>query len=66
MRRRETANVRNAIDAMDITQELKLHLNKEHAWQIQPCSALTGAGLMEGMDWVAHTVRNQRSWGGQR
>lgn len=48
----------SAMDPVEITQSLKLHLNKEHAWHIQPCSAVTGAGLMEGMDWVAHTLRN--------
>ena len=49
-----------AMTPVEITQQLKLHLNKEHSWQIQPCSALTGSGLFEGMDWVAHTLRTKR------
>ena len=49
-----------ALSPMEISQQLKLHMNKEHAWQIQPCSAVTGAGLFEGMDWVAHTLRTRR------
>ncbi len=49
-----------AMSAIEITQALKLHLNKEHAWQIQPTSAVNGTGLMEGMDWLAHTLRTKR------
>ena len=30
------------------------------AWQIQTCSALTGDGLHEGMDWLTHTLKQQR------
>mmetsp|Transcript_16465 Transcript_16465/g.33105 ORF Transcript_16465/g.33105 Transcript_16465/m.33105 type:complete len:88 (+) Transcript_16465:1-264(+) len=53
-------DIEGAMSPIEITQLLKLHLNKEHAWQIQPCSAVTGAGLFEGMDWVAHTLRTKR------
>ena len=42
-------DLEGAMSPIEITQQLKLHLNKDHAWQIQPCSALTGAGLFEGM-----------------
>ena len=52
-------DVQGAMSAVEITQALKLHSNKDHAWQIQPCSALTGTGLFEGMDWVAHTLRTK-------
>ena len=53
-------DLEGAMTPVEITQQLKLHLNKEHSWQIQPCSALTGSGLFEGMDWVAHTLRTKR------
>jgi len=53
-------DLKGAMSPIEITQQLKLHQNKEHAWQIQPCSAVTGAGLFEGMDWVAHTLRTKR------
>jgi len=49
-----------AMTAVEITQQLQLHANKQHAWQIQPCSALTGTGIYEGMDWLAHTLKNKR------
>ena len=48
-----------AMSPMEITQQLKLHLNKERAWQIQPCSGLTGTGLFEGMDWVVHHLKKE-------
>ena len=53
-------DLEGAMSPIEITQQLQLHLNKEHAWQIQPCSALTGDGLVEGMDWVAHTLQNKQ------
>ena len=53
-------DVPGAATAMEISQHLKLHALKEISWQIQACSALTGAGLHEGLDWVAHTLRNKR------
>ena len=53
-------DVEGALSAVEITEALKLHSNKDHAWQIQPCSAVNGKGLFEGMDWIAHTLRNKR------
>tara|TARA_B110001452_G_scaffold204756_1_gene174741 strand:- start:544 stop:1053 length:510 start_codon:yes stop_codon:yes gene_type:complete len=53
-------DVEGALTAMEISQHLKLHALKQQSWQIQACSALTGTGLQEGMDWMAHTLRNKR------
>ena len=53
-------DLEGAMTAVDITQHLSLHSNKQHPWQIQPCSALTGKGLYEGMDWLAHTLRTKK------
>uniref|UniRef100_A0A7S4BC43 Uncharacterized protein n=1 Tax=Chrysotila carterae TaxID=13221 RepID=A0A7S4BC43_CHRCT len=49
-----------AMTAVEITQQLQLHANKQHAWQIQPCSAKTGDGLYEGLDWMVHTLKSNR------
>ena len=49
-----------AMNAGEIAQQLKLHTNKDASWQIMPCSTKTGAGLFEGFDWLAHTLRNKR------
>ena len=62
-------DVNGAMSAVEISQQLKLHASKLASWQIQPCSALTGAGLAEGMDWLAHVLRTRAlgrwgsSWG---
>lgn len=28
-------------------------------WQLQPCSAVTGEGLMEGMDWMVRDIASR-------
>jgi len=53
-------DMEGAMTAMEISQSLKLHALKQQSWQIQACSAVTGLGLHEGMDWVAHTLRTKR------
>jgi ADP-ribosylation factor-like protein 5B len=53
-------DLQGAMSAVEITQALNLHTHKQHAWQIQPCSGVTGAGLAEGMDWLAHTLKQKR------
>ena len=43
------------------TAQLQLHAHKTQSWHIQDCSAISGRGIYEGMDWVTHTLRNKRS-----
>lgn len=35
---------------------MQLDAIKSHRWRIQPCSAVTGANLVEGLDWVVKDV----------
>jgi len=51
----------DAMTAVEITEALQLHANKQHAWQIQACSAVTGEGLYEGLDWLTHALKNRAS-----
>lgn len=37
-------------------QALDLPSIKSHRWRIQPCSAVTGENLIEGLDWVTTDV----------
>lgn len=37
-------------------QALDLDSIKSHRWRIQPCSAVTGAHLVDGLDWVVKDV----------
>ena len=40
-----------------VTEALSLHSIKTHDWQIQPCCALTGDGISEGLDWIVARVK---------
>ena len=40
-----------------IAELLHLHHIRDRVWQIQPCSAKTGDGLNQGMDWVVKYVK---------
>ena len=57
------ANKQDLADAMgpaELCDALGLHAIKSHDWHIQACSAKTGAGLNEGMGWVAARVGKQK------
>ncbi|KJX93761.1 unnamed protein product [Zymoseptoria tritici ST99CH_1A5] len=42
--------------AGDISEALKLGELKDRNWSIMACSAVTGKGVTEGMDWLVQTV----------
>ena len=49
------ANKQDLQDAMtveELTTSLALHSIRNHDWHIQACCALTGAGLLEGINWI--------------
>jgi small GTP-binding protein len=39
-----------------IMQDYELDKIKNHSWQIQPCSALRGEGLIEGLKWLSEQL----------
>eukprot|EP00898_Chlorokybus_atmophyticus_P001689 jgi/Chlat1/2520/Chrsp175S02379 len=41
----------------DIAESLNLHTLRDRKWQIQPCSAKSGEGLQEGMEWLVKQVK---------
>eukprot|EP00993_Chasmostoma_nieuportense_P004530 NODE_5196_length_685_cov_34.620072_g5033_i0.p1 GENE.NODE_5196_length_685_cov_34.620072_g5033_i0~~NODE_5196_length_685_cov_34.620072_g5033_i0.p1 ORF type:complete len:180 (+),score=41.84 NODE_5196_length_685_cov_34.620072_g5033_i0:62-601(+) len=45
-----------ALTAAEITEKLNLHAIRDRKWQIHPCSAKTGEGLQDGMQWAVKTV----------
>ncbi|EPS61189.1 hypothetical protein M569_13610, partial [Genlisea aurea] len=49
-------DLKGAMTPAEITEALALHGIKNHDWHIQPCSALTGDGLYDGMGWIAERV----------
>lgn len=36
----------------ELTQALMLHSIRNHDWHIQACCALTGEGLLDGINWI--------------
>ena len=49
-------DLKGSMSAAEITEALALHSIKSHDWQIQPCCALTGDGISEGLDWIVARV----------
>ena len=50
----------NALSPGEITTELGLNELRERTWQILPCSAKTGEGLQEGMEWLVEQINGQK------
>lgn len=49
----------NAMDAGEVTEELELNNLRDRRWHIQGCSAKTGDGLQEGMEWVVSEINSK-------
>ncbi|CDZ98596.1 gtp-binding protein [Phaffia rhodozyma] len=52
-------DVSNALTPAEIKEALDLPSIKSHRWRIQPCSAVTGENLVEGLDWVVEDVASR-------
>lgn len=46
----------NAATPAELTSELGLDKLRDRTWQILPCSAKTGAGLQDGMEWLVEQI----------
>ncbi|KAG6853717.1 ADP-ribosylation factor-like protein 2 [Blastosporella zonata] len=49
-------DLQGSLSAAEIQQALDLGVITTHHWKIWPCSAVTGANLVEGLDWVVGDV----------
>jgi ADP-ribosylation factor 1/2 len=45
-------DLKNAMDVTEMKDKLKL-CNIKQQWYLQPCSAHTGDGIFEGLDWLS-------------
>lgn len=45
-----------ALSVREITQRLELQKIQGREWYVQGCSARTGEGVFEGMDWFTRTI----------
>ncbi|KAI6226499.1 ADP-ribosylation factor-like protein 3 [Aphelenchoides fujianensis] len=49
----------NAAPASEIADGMQLlSLSRDRIWQIQACSALTGEGIKEGMEWISKNIKS--------
>ena len=46
----------NAKTAEDIADALSLSISRTRTWQILPCSAKTGEGLQDAMEWIVEQI----------
>jgi len=49
-----------ALPANEISESLGLHNVRERAWTIQACSAKSGEGLQEGMEWIVQKMEEKK------
>lgn len=52
-------DLKNALSASDITSKLALKDVKQ-VYHIQACSAVEGTGVMEGLEWLATSLRGKK------
>ncbi|XP_071426201.1 ADP-ribosylation factor-like protein 3 isoform X3 [Pithys albifrons albifrons] len=49
-----------AAPADEIAEGLNLHTYRDREWQIQACSALSGEGVQDGMNWISSQIMNRK------
>ena len=53
--------VSRAATVTQVADKMELHrYSSTHEWFVQPCSAIHGEGIYEGLDWVATTLSKRR------
>lgn len=50
----------NAMKVQEVTERLGLNKLRDRQWYIQGCSAPTGDGLYEGLDWLSNTLSKRK------
>jgi ADP-ribosylation factor-like protein 2 len=51
-------DIAGALTPKEIRDVLELDKIERH-WSIFPCSAMTGDGLLEGIDWVVNDIKSR-------
>jgi ADP-ribosylation factor-like protein 3 len=55
----------SALSPGEITTELALNELRERTWTILPCSAKTGEGLQEAMEWLVEQINTDKGKEGE-
>ncbi len=50
----------NAARASEIAEGLNLHTIRDRAWHIQPCSAISGEGVKDGLAWISKNIQKKK------
>jgi len=50
-------DVKGSLSPATISKELNLTSLRTQRWQIQPCCALTGEGLFQGLEWIVSLIK---------
>jgi ADP-ribosylation factor protein 1 len=50
----------NAMKVQEVTERLGLNKLRNRQWFVQGCSAPTGDGLFEGLDWLSNTLTKRK------
>ncbi|WKY06882.1 hypothetical protein Q1695_006788 [Nippostrongylus brasiliensis] len=49
----------NAMDATEVSKALDMHMIRDREWSVQMSNAITGEGLVEGLEWLHGVVMNK-------
>lgn len=50
----------NSAAASEIAEGLNLHTIRDRAWIIQACSALSGEGVKDGLNWISKNIPRKK------
>lgn len=50
----------NSVSAAELADKMNLRSLRGREWYIQACSATSGTGVYEGLDWLASAVNNKK------
>ena len=50
----------NAARSNEIAEELSLHTIRDRPWYIQPCSAVSGEGVKDGLTWMSNSIKKKK------
>ena len=50
----------NSMDTSEVVERIGMHNMRGRDWHVQSCTATTGDGLWEGLDWLNDTLQSKR------
>ena len=56
-------DIKDAMGVVELSEALNLQHVKTHDWHMQPCCAVTGEGLLEGLGWISQRVHRRLKHG---